>query len=266
MKIAFIGGGNMAEALLKGLLGAGHPAAEIRVGDPTDERRRMLAERYGVSTTGDNREAAAGADVVLLAVKPATIPEVCRELAGLAPDRLFVSVAAGVPTSKILRELGPGTRLVRVMPNTPALVGAGMAVLSPAGSATEEDLAAVRRIFGAVGRAVVLPETLMDAVTGLSGSGPAYVFVVIEALADGGVKAGLPRAEALTLAAQTVLGAAKLVIETGLHPGELKDRVASPGGTTIEGLHRLEEAGLRSALISAVTAAARRSAELGKES
>jgi pyrroline-5-carboxylate reductase len=181
------------------------------------------------------------------------------------PRKLVISIAAGVPIAAIERKLGAGARIVRAMPNTPALVGAGACALSPGEHATEEDLELASALFQAVGTATVVEENLLDAVTGLSGSGPAYVFLVIEALSDAGVKVGLPRYTALKLASQTVLGAAKLLIETGAHPGQLKDQVTSPGGTAIAGLHTLEAGGLRTTLINAVEAATRRAKELGEQ-
>ncbi len=265
-KLVFLGTGNMAEALLKGLLreGTADPD-EIVCAEPRPERREEIADRYGVEVTGDNRAAAALADLVVLSVKPQAIDAVLTEIApALQPRALVVSIAAGVPMSVLGRRLPAGTRIIRTMPNTPALVGAGASALVRGESASEADLAQARVLFDAVGKTVVVDEPLLDAVTGLSGSGPAYVFVIVEALADGGVKMGLPRAVAQELAAQTVLGSAQLVLETGEHPGRLKDQVASPGGTTIAGLHKLEAAGLRAVLIDAVEAATRRSQELGK--
>lgn len=263
MHISFIGGGNIAEAILKGLLKAGHAADALTVADPTETRRISLRDQFGINVESDNARAVNVGDLVILAVKPGVILEICKEVAPFISGRVVVSVAAGVRSSSILKILGQDARLVRVMPNTPALVGEGMSALAKTGQATDSDLQAVRKIFDTVGRTVTVTEELMDAVTGLSGSGPAYVFVVIEAMADGGVKAGLPRAEAQLLAAQTVLGAARMVLETGVHPGKLKDMVASPGGTTIEGLSALEDAGIRGALIEAVWAASRKSEALG---
>src|SRR5512133_1008629 len=266
-KIAFLGSGNMAEALVKGLLAAGAAgAAEMRCAGPREEPRRELQQRYGVRTVASNREAAAAAELVLLSVKPQVIDTVLDEISPeLTAAKLVVSIAAGVPISAIAKRLPAGARIIRTMPNTPALAGAGAAALAAGPHATPADLALAKQIFEAVGTAVVLPEALLDAVTGLSGSGPAFVYLFIEALADGGVKAGLPRAEALQLAAQTVLGSAKMVLETGEHPGRLKDQVTSPGGTTIAGVHALERAGFRGAVMDAVEAAARRSRELGEK-
>jgi len=263
MRISFIGGGNIAEAILKGLLKSGFPAKSLTVSEPTETRRTWLRDQFDINLESDNVKAVTAGDMVILAVKPGVIARICEEIAPSISDRIVVSVAAGVRSPSILKTLGPDARLVRVMPNTPALVGEGMSALAKAGKAMDSDLQAVKRIFDTVGRTVVVAEELMDAVTGLSGSGPAYVFMIIEALADGGVKAGLPRDEAQLLAAQTVLGAARMVLETGIHPGKLKDMVTSPGGTTIEGLSALEDAGVRGAMIEAVWAAARKSESLG---
>ena len=266
-KLVFLGTGNMAEALLKGLLREGTvDPDEIVCSEPRPARREEIADRYGVEVTGDNRAAAALADLLLLSVKPQVVEALLAEIAPAVSERaLVVSIAAGVPISTLAKRLPAGTRIVRTMPNTPALVGAGVTALARGTHASEADLTVARALFEAVGTAVVVEEPLLDAVTGLSGSGPAFVFMAIEALADGGVKAGLPRPVALSLAAQTVLGAARLVIETGQHPAELKDQVTSPGGTTIAGLHALEARGFRAALIEAVDASARRSRELGEK-
>jgi pyrroline-5-carboxylate reductase len=266
-KLVFLGTGNMAEALLKGLLreGTADPD-EIVCAEPRPERREEIADRYGVEVTSDNRAAAALADLVVLSVKPQVMETLLTEIApALEPRALVVSIAAGVPISVLGRRLPAGTRIIRTMPNTPALVGAGATALARGPYATDADVTVARALFEAVGTAVVVDEGLLDAVTGLSGSGPAFVFMAIEALADGGVKAGLPRGTALTLAAQTVMGAARLVLETGKHPGELKDQVTSPGGTTIAGVHALESRAFRAALIDAVEAAAHRSRELGQK-
>ncbi len=262
-RIAFLGGGNMAEALIRGLLEQKrYGPADICVSDISGDRLAFLRDTYGVNTAPANRDAAADADVVVLAVKPHQINAVVKECAAELTGRLVVSIAAGVSLEAMLAT-GVKARFVRVMPNTPALIGAGVSALCGAADVSPEDMTLVRDIFSAVGRAVDLPaESLMDAVTGLSGSGPAYVFLFIEALADGGVKAGLPRPLALELAAQTVAGAARLVAESGKHPGELKDMVTSPAGTTIAGVHTLEKHAFRGAVTSAVEAAAQRSREL----
>jgi pyrroline-5-carboxylate reductase len=265
-RLACIGGGNMAEAMLRGLIASKRlTASEVVVSDIREERLTQLRATYGVETQPKNAEAARGAAVVLLAVKPQVIRQALGDLAPVLTEaQLVVSIAAGIPTAAIEQACFPREiRVVRVMPNTPALVLQGVSALAPGRHASAEDVQTARAFFDAVGRTVVVDERLLDAVTGLSGSGPAYVFLAIEALADGGVKAGLPRDVAQMLAAQTVRGAAAMVLETGRHPGELKDMVASPAGTTIAGLHVLEQAGLRAALIGAVEAAARRSRELG---
>ncbi|WNG18613.1 pyrroline-5-carboxylate reductase [Cystobacter fuscus] len=265
--IAFIGAGNMAEALIKGLLRAGtaRPDSIIATGR-REERLDGLRRTYGVRTTVDNVAAVREADVVVLAVKPQALDKVLRQVAPAADTKkLFVSVAAGVPISVMERRLGQGMRVIRTMPNTPSLVGMGACALAPGEHASEEDMAVASRVFQSVGITTVVEENLLDAVTGLSGSGPAYIFLIIEALSDAGVKVGLPRYTAQKLAAQTVLGSAQLLIETNTHPGQLKDQVTSPGGTAIAGLHTLEAGGLRTTLINAVEAATRRSKELGEQ-
>jgi pyrroline-5-carboxylate reductase len=265
-KIAFLGAGNMAGALIKGLLHAGAcEPDEVLAVDVRPERLEELASRHGVLTGRDLAAASAWADVVVLATKPQVFDRVLPAVAGsLRPEALVVSIAAGVSIESIEARLPAGTRVVRTMPNTPALVEAGATAISGGTHATDEDLALSRKIFDSVGLSVVLEEPLLDAVTGLSGSGPAYIFLIIEALSDAGVKVGLHRDSAQKLAAQTVLGAAKLLIETGEHPGRLKDMVTSPGGTAISGLHTLEAGGLRTTLINAVESATARSRELGE--
>lgn len=263
MKLGIIGGGVMAEALLSRLLDQGVCASdEVTVGEPAAARREYLAEEYGVQVTAENADAVQHADVLLLAIKPQVFDSVVQALPTASSSMLVLSILAGVPLHKL--EAGfPNCPVVRAMPNTPATVGAGMTAIAPGQHTQPSHLAQARQIFQAVGEVVDVPESLMDAVTGLSGSGPGYVALIVEALSDGGVAAGLPRAIATQLAIQTVRGTAQLLAETGLHPGELKDRVTSPGGTTIAGIAALEQAGLRSALIEAVKAAAGRSRELG---
>jgi pyrroline-5-carboxylate reductase len=265
--IGFVGAGNMAEALIKGLLGAGVARKQIVASDHTAERVGHLHKSYGIKAVEDNPEVVRAADIVILAVKPQIVPKVLDEIArAVTAEKLIVSIAAGVPIEAIEAHLHQRAPIVRVMPNTPALVQAGAAALVAGAHATEADLAVVKAIFDSVGTSVVLDdESLMDAVTGLSGSGPAYIFVIIDALADAGVRVGLSRDVSLTLAAQTVLGAAKMLLETGEHPGALKDKVTSPGGTAIAGLHTLEQGGLRTTLINAVEAATKRSRELGEQ-
>jgi len=266
-KIGFVGAGNMAGALIKGLLHSGTMApAQIQASDVREERLVELANEHGISTTKDNAKLAAWADVIVLAVKPQVIDKVITPLGkSLSPRALVISIAAGVPIESIEARLPPGTRVIRSMPNTAAIALAGATAIAPGTHASEDDVVVARQLFEATGRVVVLDESLLDAVTGLSGSGPAYVMLIIEALADGGVKVGLHRETALLLAAQTVYGSAKLLLETGEHPGRLKDMVTSPGGTAIAGLHTLEAGGLRTTLINAVENATRRSVELGEK-
>ena len=264
-RIGFVGTGNMAEALIRGLVGA-HvaDAGQIVGSDPREERRAEMAARYGIAATADNCDVARQADILLLAVKPQVMARVLDEIqTQVKPTALVISVAAGIPTAVIEAHL-PRVRVVRTMPNTPALVGAGATAIAAGGHATAADLEAAKRIFDSVGTTVILDESQMDAVTGLSGSGPAYIFLIIEALSDAGVKVGLSRYNAQALAAHTVLGSAKLLLETNEHPGRLKDMVTSPGGTAIAGLHTLEAGGLRTTLMNAVEVATNRSRELGE--
>ncbi len=265
-KIAFLGGGNMAEALLKGLIAAGTAKPDqVLVSDIFPDRLEHLRKTYGIIIQRNNIDAAREAGIVLLSVKPQVIEKVMTEIAPAMDDtKLVISIAAGVTIGRMEKALGEKTRVVRVMPNTPALVMAGAAGIAAGKNANSDDISLVQLIFSSVGRSVVVDEKLMDAVTGLSGSGPAYVFMIIDALSDAGVKEGLPRALALELAAQTVYGSAKMVLETKEHPGKLRDMVTSPGGTTIEGLHALEKGKLRATLMNAVEAATARSKELGK--
>jgi pyrroline-5-carboxylate reductase len=264
-KIAFIGAGQMAEAMIGGLLAGQVCSAEtIWATDPVAERRDRLKGQFGVQVGSANPEAVTWADVVVLAVKPQILPAILRELGRMLAHPLVISIVAGVTIRTIAEQMGGGTRVVRAMPNTPALVREGMTALATGDRVSDKDVHLARTIFETVGLVVAVEERLMDAVTGLSGSGPAYVFQAIEALADGGVMMGLPRQTAELLAAQTVLGAARLVLESGVHPAQLKDRVASPGGTTIAGLHQLEQGGFRAALMAAVEAATTRSKELGR--
>ena len=263
--IGFVGAGMIAEALMRGLL-RGHHALPEEIGGsgPSGERMEELRARHGVFTTVDNCELVRRSQIVVLSVKPQIMRGVLDEVAeSLRPDALVISVAAGVPIAAIEQRLRPGTRIIRAMPNTPVVVDAGATAIARRGHATKDDLAAAKQIFDAVGITVVLDESQLDAVTGLSGSGPAYMFLIPEALCDAGVKVGMSRRTAQLLAAQTVLGSAKLLQETNEHPGRLKDMVTSPGGTAITGLHVLEHGGLRTTLIDAVEAATKRSHELG---
>jgi pyrroline-5-carboxylate reductase len=269
--IGVIGAGNMAEALIRGLVRGGHVSHErIVASTPRKERRDELAAAYRIGVTADNRAVARGANIVVFAVKPQILDKVLREVGNqITADTLVVSICAGIDTETIETTIagagGAGElRVVRAMPNTPALVGAGATAISPGRHAREDDLATAKVIFDAIGITVVLDESHLDAVTGLSGSGPAYIFLILEALADAGVKVGLSRRNAQRLAAQTVMGSAKLLLETDEHPGKLKDMVTSPGGTAIAGLHTLEEGGLRTTLINAVETATKRARELGR--
>ena len=227
-----------------------------------------MSKRYGIATTDKNREAVEGTDVVVLAVEPQVLDEVLDDIASVVRSTAFViSVAAGYPIQRIARHLPqlPDRKIVRAMPNTPSMIRGGATAWASAGDLSVGDAVAVAGLFEPVGKVVMVKESALDAVTGLSGSGPAYIYVMIEALADGGVKMGLPRQTAQLLAAQTVAGAARMVLESDEHPAALKDRVASPGGTTIAGLHVLEQGRFRATVISAVEAATKRSVELGLE-
>ena len=268
VRVGFLGAGNMAEALIRGLLIAnvteGTSETVIVASDVKEERLRELKEAHGIHVTSDNGELVRTCDVVVLAVKPQVIDKVLDVVAKeLKSETLIISIAAGVPLTALEARLPAGARVVRAMPNTPATSLAGATAIAAGTHATKEDLKLATTLFEAVGRVVTLDETLLDAVTGLSGSGPAYVMLIIEALADGGVKVGLHRDTALLLAAQTVYGSAKLLLETGEHPGRLKDMVTSPGGTAIAGLHTLESGALRKTLIDAVESATTRAGELG---
>jgi pyrroline-5-carboxylate reductase len=265
-RIGFLGAGNMATALARGWLTAGLANAEhVLASDPLATARQAFGAETGLRTTEQNKEVVAASDLVVLAVKPQSMASLLAEIRPAVTTRhIVVSIAAGIRLRQLTDGLGADRRLIRVMPNTPCLVGASASGYAPGDMATAEDIALVDRLLNAVGRGYRLPEHLLDAVTGLSGSGPAFVFVMIEALSDGGVRVGLPRDVATALAAQTVFGSAKMLLETGAHPGVLKDMVASPGGTTIAGLHALERGGIRAALMDAVEAATRRAAELEK--
>lgn len=264
-RVGLVGAGQMATALGQGFVHSGLIAPEnLLAADPDADALERFARATGGRTAQDNTQVADQSEVVFLAVKPQQIAEVLAELRGkLTAGHLVVSIAAGVRLAVLSEGLGAGPRLVRVMPNTPCLVGQGACGFCLGGKATAEDARLVQQLLGAVGIAYQLGEKLLDAVTGLSGSGPAFLYVIIEALSDGGVRMGLPRKIATALAAQTVRGAGEMVAATGEHPGVLKDRVASPGGTTIAGLQALESAGVRAALMAAVEAATRRSIQMG---
>lgn len=265
ISLGFLGAGKMATALARGWQSAGLvQASYCRASDPVPTAREAFTAETGCTATTDNKSVVASSEVLVLAVKPQSMAALLQEIRPTVSDKhLIVSIAAGITLGQLEQGLGK-RRMVRVMPNTPCLVNASASGYSPGPTASDEDVRLVDRFLNAVGKAFRVPEPLLDAVTGLSGSGPAFVYLMIEALADGGVRVGLPRDVASALAAQTVLGAAKMVLETGQHPGALKDMVASPGGTTIAGLHALERAGVRGALMDAVEAATRRATELGK--
>ncbi len=265
-KIAFLGAGNMAEALVAGILQARLSEPDfVLATDISPTRLKVVKDRYQIQVGSHNLDAVLWADIIIICVKPQVINEVLSNIqTGLTDKHLLISIAAGVPIKGIQAQIGQTIPLVRAMPNTPAVIQEGVTALAGCSGLSLENLKVAQSIFESIGKVVVVDESLMDAVTGLSGSGPAYVYLVIEALIDGGVRVGLPRNVAHTLAVQTVLGAAKMVGETGEHPAVLKDRVTSPGGTTIAGLQQLEEGGLRATLIEAVEAATHRSSELGK--
>lgn len=265
--IGFIGGGLMAEALIKGILAAGlYPAARIKVADPSPQRRELLDREYGVATVAEAVAIWEECPVVILAVKPQVVEPVLRASATLVgKQHLLISIAAGVAIARMAACLAPTkARIIRVMPNTPAMVLQGASALSRGEHASAADLALAEKIFAAVGKSVVVDEAALDAVTGLSGSGPAYVFTFLEALIDAGVKVGLPRPTAELLARQTILGSITLAAESGRSPAELRAMVTSPGGTTIAGLHALERGAFRGLVMDAVEAATRRSLELGQ--
>lgn len=250
---------------MKGVLAAGlFKAGDLLASDTSEARLKVIHQKYGIRTTRNNREAVREGDLVLLGVKPLAVDGVLAEIKSELKEKVLVSVAAGVPLARLAAGLEREAKIVRAMPNAPALVQAGATVLAPGKGVEQETIDLMLQIFNSIGKSWILEERYLDAVTGLSGSGPAFVFVMIEAMADGGVKSGLSREVALSLAVQTVLGAAQMALQTGDHPARLKDFVASPGGTTIAGLHQLEEKRVRSAFISAVEAATRRSEELGR--
>jgi pyrroline-5-carboxylate reductase len=263
-KIGFLGAGQMATALAMGWKNAGLLNAGSLAADPSDMARNTFTNKTGLQATSHNVDVPQDCKMLLLAVKPQMMAAVLAEIAPhMTPDHLVISIAAGVTLARLAAALPVGTRIARVMPNTPALVGASATGFALNQHATKADAVLVSMLFKAVGVALHVTESQLDAVTGLSGSGPAYVFVMMEALADGGVRMGLPRETALALAAQTVLGAATMLLQTGQHPAQLKDAVASPGGTTIAGLHALEQGGFRAAIMDAVQAATERAMELG---
>ena len=266
-KIGMIGTGNMGSALIDGLIRSGAAQAEeIICSDASERQLTLVKEKYRVHTTMDNVAVVKKADIVLYCIKPQIMAAILKETADyLDMSKLIISIAAGVPLAAIESLLNKDLRLIRVMPNVAVSVREGATAIAAGGHADDEDVALAMTIFNSVGQSIFLKENyLMDAITGLSGSGPAYIFLIVDALADAGVKVGLSRNDALFLASQTVLGAARLLLETNAHPGQLKDSVTSPGGTAIAGLHTLENGGLRTTLINAVEAATKRSKELGE--
>lgn len=266
LTIGFLGAGKMATALAKGFLHANLVTPQqIMASDPSEEANAAFARETGARTSAFNPDILKFADVVVLAVKPNMVDAVLAEIGETFCERhLLVSIAAGVTLARLEGALDSGARVIRVMPNTPALVGASATAFALGKAASPEDARLARQLFSAVGAAYPVKEPLLDAVTGLSGSGPAYGYLFIEALSDAGVAEGLPRDVAIKLAAQTLLGSARMVLETGLHPGQLKDNVASPGGTTIEGIHELEKGAFRATVINAVRAATAKSRKLGQ--
>ena len=264
LKIGFLGAGKMAGALAKGVLNAKLvKASQLTAADPDEVARGHFAQETGAKTVAANVEAAKAANVLILATKPDQVAAALAEISGAFTGKhLLISIAAGVTLAKLEAALPAGARVIRVMPNTPALVGAGTSGFAAGKNASGADAQLAQKLLSAVGVALQVKESLLNAVTGLSGSGPAYVYQFIEALSDGGVAAGLPRDIATKLAAQTVLGGAKMVLETGIHPGQLKDQVTNPGGTTIEGIHELEKGKLRATVMNAVRAATEKSLKL----
>jgi len=263
--VGFIGGGQMASAIIGGIVSSGLlPGSKVHVYDPSPAQIEQLQKQYGIVAEKNNCELVKSSDIIVIAVKPLYAPAVLREVRPVIDTsrHVFVSICAGISLAALAADVPAGTKLVRVMPNTPALVRKGASGFTTGPGVTDADVNDIRAILSAIGVAHQVSEKELEAVTGLSGSGPAYIYVVIEALADGGVKAGLARPIAQSLAAQTVLGAAEMVLKTGQHPGALKDAVCSPGGTTICAVHELEKGGVRAAMIEAVQASCRRAAEL----
>lgn len=260
MKIGFIGCGNMATAMIQGITGSGEIDREqVMASAKTEKTRKAIAEKLQIQAAADNREVVQFADIIFLAVKPQYLEEVLREIKDeVKQDQLYVSIAPGKTLEWLAERLGEKTKIIRTMPNTPAMVGAGMTALCYNDLVTEKEVACVCSLCDTFGKTEVVPEHLMDVVVGVSGSSPAYVFLFLEAMADAAVADGMPRAQAYQFAAQAVMGSAKLMLETGKHPGELKDMVCSPGGTTIEAVRVLEEKGLRSAVIEGQKACVRK--------
>jgi pyrroline-5-carboxylate reductase len=263
-KIGCIGVGNMGGAIISGISGS-VPSSSLFIFDADRPRAEKLSALCGASISGSAREMAETCDIIIIAVKPGIVPEVLEEIKPFSMNRTIVSIAAGITIERMESILGGDRNIIRAMPNTPALVREGMTVIASNRHTDEASLNAVREIFSGIGTALIMPESQLDAVTGVSGSGPAYVFTFIQAMADGAVKMGIPRGEALTLAAQTVLGAAKMVLEEKQNPISLRDSVTSPGGTTIDAVHVLEQRGFSGAIMSAIEAATEKSRLLGKK-
>eukprot|EP01087_Luapelamoeba_hula_P012452 TRINITY_DN3473_c0_g1_i1.p1 TRINITY_DN3473_c0_g1~~TRINITY_DN3473_c0_g1_i1.p1 ORF type:complete len:330 (+),score=64.91 TRINITY_DN3473_c0_g1_i1:30-992(+) len=266
--VGFVGGGQMATALATGIITSGFSSVDkVIAGDVYEASRKAFTDKTGAKAVSSNEEVVKGSDIIIIAVKPQVMKAVLKEIRPmLNADKLLISIVAGFTIQSILEGLGNGAelRVIRVMPNTPALIGKAASAFSLGGKASAEDAKQVEQLLKGIGIAAQVPDHLLDAVTGMSGSGPAYVYQFIEALSDGGVRVGLPRDVATRFAAQTVLGAAQMVLETGEHPGSLKDKVTSPGGTTIAGLHAMEKGGVRGAIMDTVQAATNRSIELGR--
>lgn len=264
--IGFIGSGNMARAMVEGMIKSSLIIPEnIIASSKTKATIEKMDTKYGIKTTLDNKEVAKVSDFLIIAVKPYMYEEVLKEIKGeIKADAIIIAIAAGISMGYMERLLGKEELIVKAMPNTPAMVGEGMTALSFSKSIKEESKEEIIKIFNSFGKSEIIDENLMDSFTSIAGSSPAYVYMMIEAMADGGVQQGIPRPQAYRMAAQTVLGAAKMVLETGLHPGELKDNVCSPGGTTIDAVAKLEEKGFRSAIIEAMNTCGKKSKEMRK--
>ena len=268
INIGFIGAGNMGTALIKGLIYSKTSGKEFIIcSDACRDKLNFLKKELNITVSENNSDVINTSDIIILAVKPQTIPAICKEIKNSPriEEKLFISIAAGMPSNAIEACIGGRVRVVRVMPNVAVSVMEGISAIARGENATRDDVEAVKKIFNAVGKSLEVDESLMDAVTGLSGSGPGYIFLIIEALADAGVQAGLPREIALELTTQTLLGSVKLMAETGEHPSKLKDSVTSPGGTTIAGIHAMETGALRATLMNAVKASANRSKEIKEQ-
>lgn len=262
-RVGIIGIGNMGTALIAGLLKAGKIGKDaLCASDVSDQRLRQVSETYGVRCFSDNKTVVVKSDIVIVAVEPAHMKMVLEDIRVAFTNQILVSIAAGTTIDSIERSLQKSVRIVRAMPNNPCLVGEGMIVLAPNHEVSDGDLRVVKGLLSSVGKVAVLDERFFDAVTGLSGSGPAYIYLVVEGLVEGGVNSGLPEDTAITLAAQTVLGAGKMILETGTHPSKLRETVSTPGGTTVEGLKELDRSDVKNSFSRAVEKAAQRSKEL----